>query len=150
MRFHGILAATLYGFAATGSFASEAALPTVIEVEADARNVVTETIPRGHSADIRISDLRTYRFVAGADGDDEGHAVCGTLDFRNADEGLSHFVILYMPGANGRLVRLDDPLFYGDARSGGTDWADVLAEFCGGAEERVQQGRDVRLNAITY
>jgi hypothetical protein len=150
MRFHGILAATLYGFAATGSFASEANLATTAEVETDARSVVTETVPRGHSADIRISDLRTYRFVAGADGDDEGRAVCGMLDFRSADEGSSNFVVLYVPDQHGRHVRLDEPFFYGPTRARGGEWDDVLAEFCDGAEERVQQGRDVRLNAVAY
>jgi hypothetical protein len=116
-------------------------------IEDDSRGVVMTIIPAQHASHARISDMRSYRFAAGPNEEDIGRAVCGQVDFRNTDDGIANFVIVYLLDDAGRPHHFDGPIFYGD-HVDGDGWEATLAQFCERAEQRALRGTEPRLTTI--
>jgi hypothetical protein len=114
-------------------------------IEDDARRAVLRQVPGEHHRYARFSDVQAYRYSAlGEQDEDIGRLVCGTVDFRNADDGYARFAAYYILGSDGERELLDEPIFHGERR--GEVWNTFLSHACEGAEKRVQQGRDQRMN----
>jgi hypothetical protein len=84
-----------------------------VDIENHARWVVLDDMPvlangqpiRPEVTNLRTSDIATQPTLISA--------VCGTLDFRNTDDGVSDFVLFYSVDDDGKMAMVGRPYFYG-------------------------------------
>ena len=85
-----------------------------MDIEHNARWLVLDGLPQqasGAAWDIEVAQLRT-RDWAQRGGVDIA-AVCGTLDAKNPDDGLTNFVVFYAADDDGNILPVGKPFFYG-------------------------------------
>ncbi len=105
-------ATTLAAALATAAAPAAAAFPP--DAEDAARWAVLDGLPEqasGRAWPVEVRDLRT-RVVAAGRGTTVS-AVCGTLDFLNADDGTASFVVWFGTDDDGGTVMVGRPFFYG-------------------------------------
>src|SRR5687768_12672927 len=81
-----------------------AAVAYPIDIEHHARWAVLDGLPllaSGRPVPAEVTDLRTNDFAAWPV---PMSAVCGTLDFGNADDGVAHFMVLYSVDDDGETT----------------------------------------------
>jgi hypothetical protein len=103
------LAAALVAVAGGGA----AAYP--LDIENDAVWLVRDSLPeqRGGAPpwQVEIRDLRSRDLARGGGGGTVA-VICGTLDFADADEGASSFIVFYAGDGRGAVAPIGPPLFY--------------------------------------
>ena len=84
-----------------------------MDIEHNARWLVLDGLPeRTHGTwDIEVTQLRTRNFSQR--GAIDIAAVCGTLDAKHPDDGLTNFVVFYAAGDDGNILPVGKPFFYG-------------------------------------
>jgi hypothetical protein len=85
-----------------------------LDVENAARWAVLDGMPQyasGRAWLAEVRDIRTRDLVAGRAM--TVSAVCGVLDFLNADDGQTSFVVWFGTDDDGKAVQVGQPFFYG-------------------------------------
>ena len=84
-----------------------------MDIEHNARWLVQDGLPQQASGawDIEVAQLRTRDWVQRGAADIA--AVCGTLDAKNPDDGLTNFVVFYAADDDGNILPVVKPFFYG-------------------------------------
>jgi hypothetical protein len=100
------------GFGVAALVVATGASAYPMDIENNARWLVLDSLPqRTHGTwDIEVTQLRTRDW---AKNDTDIAAVCGTLDGKNADDGVTNFVIFYARNDQGVIGPVGGPLFYG-------------------------------------
>jgi hypothetical protein len=116
--------------AATGAFAYP------LDIENDARWLVLESLPEQYRGQEWGVDFRQLRSRDLTRGETSVAAVCGTLDFRNSDDGLTNFIVFYADDGKGAVIPIGRPFFYG---TGGDQTSDpqrrITQVVCGDGRE---------------
>ena len=105
--------------ASTSALAHPLAYP--IDIEHHARWLVLDGLPTyasGRPVAADIADLRTNDLIPS--GRVPVSAVCGTLDFRNSDDGTISFVVYYSLDDDVQAVAVARPYLYGPPGGGET------------------------------
>ena len=92
--------------------ASTSALASPIDIENHARWLVLDGLPTyasGRTVSADIADLRTNDLIPS--GQTPISAVCGTVDFRNSDDGMTSFVVYYSLDDDGQPVAIGPYLY---------------------------------------
>lgn len=85
-----------------------------MDIEHNARWLVLDGLPQqasGAAWDIDIAELRTRDFSQR--GALDIAAVCGALDAKHPDDGLTNFVVFYAADDDGNILPVGKPFFYG-------------------------------------
>jgi hypothetical protein len=103
----------LVGMGLATLVAITSALAYPLDIENNARWVVLDGLAEQRNGtlwDVEVTQLRTRDWAR------EGiniAAVCGALDFKNADDGVTNFVIYYAVNDQGTIGQVGKPYFYG-------------------------------------
>jgi hypothetical protein len=102
------------------------------DIENHARWVVLDDMPllasgqpvRPEVTNLRTSDIATKPVLISA--------VCGTLDFHNADDGTANFVLFYSVDDDGKMAMVGRPFLYGQMSERNFDTRyEAAMTFCG-------------------
>jgi hypothetical protein len=138
MRIAIMAVTALFSVAAPGASASWTG------IEEHARQAVIDIIPPEEARLARLSDVRAYPSYDLGDGYEIiGRIICGSVDFGDRIEGVSHFLVMYRLDEQGQPQQMEWPEFYGD--HGTARWNSNLAEVCDVGEQAVQRGLEARL-----
>lgn len=116
-----------------------------MDIENHARWVVLDGLPvlasgqpiRAEVTNLRTNDIATRPALISA--------VCGTLDFHNADDGTTNFVLFYSVDDDGKMAMVGRPFLYGRLSGRNFDpQYEAALRFCGDpAEAAVVAGAGV-------
>ena len=103
-----------------------------MDIEHNARWLVLDGLPQQSNGtwDMEVTQLWTRDL---ANGEIDIAAVCGTLDGKNADDGVATFVVVYARNAQGVMGPVGGPMLYGTP-SGANPPQSVTRTVCDGAE----------------
>jgi hypothetical protein len=123
-----------------------------VDIENHARWVVLDDMPvlangqpiRPEVTNLRTNDITTQPALISA--------VCGTLDFRNTDDGMVDFILLYSVDDDGHMALVGRPYFYGQlSQRNFHPQYEAALKFCGDPTETavVAETRSTTGTAVT-
>jgi hypothetical protein len=116
----------------------------------DARRAVIGAASDGGMVNrVHVSSVYFYRLLGFGHVDgDSGDLSCGAAELRSMDDGTAAFIVMYVLGSDGNVLRVGSPAL-SDVRT--TSWLDDrIADYCQQVAKQIRQGTATLVAVVGY